>query len=66
MPDIDKNWRVFQDENKCDGAKQRQTPGEKPASVCFTPDWERNSPFNRTITYYIKPNLHWRCLPRRQ
>jgi hypothetical protein len=32
---------VFQNENKLDGAKHRQNPKGKPASVCFTPDTGR-------------------------
>ena len=41
MPDIGKDWGIIEDENKWDGAKHRQNPREKPASVCFIPDTGR-------------------------
>jgi hypothetical protein len=41
MLDIGKDWGVFQDEKKRDGANHRQNPRGKPVSVCFTPDTGR-------------------------
>ena len=38
---IVKNWGVFQDKNKGNGAKHRQNPRGKQGSVCFTPDTGR-------------------------
>jgi hypothetical protein len=37
MLDIGKYLGSFQERKKQDGAKHRQNPREKPASVCFTP-----------------------------
>ena len=41
MIDTSKDWGVFQDEKKQDGATHRQNPRGKPASVCFIPDTGR-------------------------
>jgi hypothetical protein len=38
---IGKDWGVFQDEKKLDGAKHTQNPRGKPALVCFTLDTGR-------------------------
>jgi hypothetical protein len=38
---IIKNWGVFQDKKKRNGAQLRANPRGKPGSVCFPPDTRR-------------------------
>ena len=54
MLDIGKDWGVFQDENKRDGAKHRQNPRRKPASVCFTPGTGEGITFQQDNTLQHK------------
>jgi hypothetical protein len=46
---IAKDWGVFQDKNKWNGAKHRQIIEENLIQSVSTRHWEINSPFSRTI-----------------
>jgi hypothetical protein len=41
MLEIVKDWGVFQDKKKLNGARHRQNPRGKSVSVCLTPDTGR-------------------------
>ena len=47
MLNIGKNWGVFHDEKKWNGAKHRQNPRGKPASVCLHQTLREEFPFQQ-------------------